>query len=165
MKAATLLLVLTATVLGAAAQQVGTQDLRLRIEFEKSSYRSDEPIVCRVLIENVSDKYLTVNNRMLVNIATGPHELRFQILGPDKTSVPFVTKIRASFESDQFMLLPPSQVTGLLYDLRKDHPLTQRGTYTVRAYYENKNEAPAQVKLPPAWRGSLESNRASFSLE
>jgi hypothetical protein len=164
-KILTLCLVLAATALIATSQEPGAQELRLRIEFDKSTYRADEPIVCRVTLENISENRHVVNNRMLVYVPTGPHELTFQILAPDKATMEFESKVRASFESDDFLLLLPKHLTGRLYDLRHDYTLTKRGEYTVRAYYETKTEAPASLNLPPAWRGSLESNRATFTLE
>lgn len=149
----------------ASSQASRPQELRLRISFEKSTYSADQPIVCRVLVENVSDSHVSLNSRMLVNVSTGPHELTFRILGPDKKTVPFTSKIRASFAGDQFTLLLPGQVAGVLYDLTKDHELSQRGSYTVQAFYENHSDAPASMNFPATWKGTLESNRASFTLQ
>ncbi len=142
-----------------------SEDLRLTIQLDKAAYRRREPIPCRILLENVSEKALVVNHRFLVNTPGGPHEITFQILGPDKKSVPFATEVRASFQSDAYVTLVPEDVVGRTYDLRKDHALAQPGAYTVRAFYENQKDAPAAQKLPPAWKGTLESNRVAFTLE
>ncbi|HJX83945.1 MAG TPA: hypothetical protein VJ723_06345 [Candidatus Angelobacter sp.] len=154
------LMFMAALILG----QARTSELQLTIQMDKSSYKAGEPILCRVVLRNVSDTHLAVNNRMLVNVPTGAHELYVRLTGPSGKTVPFVKKVRASLEGGPFVPLLPNHIAGLDYDLAKDHELTQAGTYTVRVYYENHSPGPAGIDLP-VWQGTLESNQLTFNLQ
>jgi len=153
--------VLLAAAAGAQSQPT---ELRLTIQLDKSTYKAGEPIRCLILLKNAGDGYVMVNSRLLVNQTTGPHELYVWIQDPERNTVGFTTKVRASRESTEFSQLLPDQIIGLEYDLTKDHDLKAPGSYAVRAYYENHTPAPAGSPLP-AWQGNVESNRLTFTIQ
>ncbi len=147
-----------------AGAQSPSTELRLTIQLDKSTYKAGEPIRCLILLKNAGDGYVMVNSRMLVNQTSGPHELFVWIQDPARNTVGFKTRVRDSFDSTEFSQLLPNQIFGREYDLRKDHDLSQPGSYSVRVYYENHTPAPAGAALP-AWQGSVESNRLTFSIQ
>ncbi|MGO9239928.1 MAG: hypothetical protein ACLQBJ_03875 [Bryobacteraceae bacterium] len=159
----TLVYALALLAAGAGAQSAPTE-LRLTIQLDKSTYKAGEPIRCLILLKNAGDGYVMVNSRLLVNQTTGPHELYVWIQDPERNTVGFTTKVRASSESTEFSQLLPNQIVGLEYDLTKDHDLGAVGSYTVRVYYENHTPTPAGSPLP-AWQGNVESNRLTFTIQ
>lgn len=155
--------VLAIALTGTSAQPQ-PPDLRLALQLEKTQFSAGEPIEVRVLIENRSPIEVVINSRLLVNRPIGPHEIFFQITGPDGKLVPLDARIHDTFESRKFLVLESKRVFGKLYDLRRAHNITAPGDYTVTAFYENKQEAPAELKLAPAWKGRLKSNSVEFSV-
>lgn len=155
---------IVASTLGTAYGQSPANDLRFTISLQKTEFKPGRPVVLQMSLENVSDHAIVVNSRFMVNQATGPHEVVLQVVGPDKTTLPFTSKIRASFESGTFVQLQPKQTATDEYDLGQDFELTRPGAYFVRAHYQNEDDAPAQANLPSAWKGTLESNRVEFKL-
>ena len=156
---------LATTLGGGTSAQAQQPELRLTLQLESTQFRAGEPIVVRVLIENVSPIEVVINRRLLVNRTIGPHELFFQIRGPDGKLVPLAARIRDSFESREFLLLGTKRVYGKLYDLAKEHELVAAGEYTVTAFYENKQDPPPVLKLSSAWKGRLKSNSVKFSIK
>jgi len=155
-------------LIGLALSQVSGQapssDLKFNINVTNPEAKVGQPVMLQMQLENVSDRALVVNTRFLVNHATGPHEVVLLITGPDQKTLPFTLKIRASFESGTFTRLEPHQSASASYDLTPAFELKQPGEYSVRAYYENHDDPPAQLSLPAAWKGTLESNRVEFKL-
>lgn len=163
---ALLLLALLATIVGGTSVQAQQQpELRLTLQLEKTQFSAGEPIVARTLIENLSPIDVVINRRLLVNRTIGPHEIFFQITGPDGKLVPLAARIRDSFESREFLVLGTKRVYGKLYDLTKEHELKTGGEYTLTAFYENKQDAPPALNLAPAWKGRLKSNSVKFSIK
>lgn len=140
------------------------QELSFTISLDKASYNKGEPVKCSMMLKNSGNKDLVVNNRFLVNLSNGPHEISLQILDPDLYSVPFVSLIRASFDSDKFILLRPGNTASKIYTVTDDFDLVKAGKYSITAYYENQSDAPAKAKMPGAWKGSLISNKIIFNL-
>jgi hypothetical protein len=106
-----------------------------------------------------------INRRLLINHPSGPHEIFFQIFGPDKKLVPFESQVRALYESREFTRLGTEEVFGKLYDLTSDHILKGAGEYTISAFYENDQDPPLEMKLGAAWKGRLKSNSVQFVIE
>ena len=155
-----------ATTLGVGTSvQAQQPELRLTLQLERTQFTAGESVVARILIENLSLIDMVINRRLLVNRTIGPHELFFQITGPDRKLVPFEERIRASFESREFMTLMTNDVFGTLYDLTRAHTFAMLGEYTVTAFYENEQDAPPALKLPSAWKGRLKSNSVKFSIK
>ena len=139
-------------------------ELKLVLQMDQTAFASDDAVKVRVFIENVSHLDVVLNSRMLVNRTVGPHELFFLVTGPDAKAVPFQARIRDSFESQDFIMLHNQQVFGRLYDLGRAHFFEQKGEYSVAAFYENQQDAPAELKLPAAWKGRLKSNTLTFTI-
>ena len=165
MKALLLVAFLATALVGGTSVQAQQPDLRLTLQLEKTQFSVGEPIVARILIENLSPIDVVVNRRLLVNRPIGPHELFFQITGSDHKLVSFAARVRDSFESREFVLLGTKRVYGKLYDLTKEYELAAAGEYTVTAFYENKQDPPPALKLPSAWKGRLKSNSVKFSIK
>jgi len=144
--------------------QEPSSQLKFNIDLKKAEAKAGQPVMLQMKLENVSDQALVVNTRFLVNHATGPHEVVLLVTGPDQKTLPFTLKIRASFESGTFTRLEAHRSASAAYDLTPAFELKQPGEYSVRAYYVNKDDPPAQLNLPKAWKGTLESNRIQFRL-
>jgi hypothetical protein len=153
-----------AAMVAGTSSQGRPPELRVVLQLEKTQYSATEPIVARILIENLSPIEVVINSRLLVNRPIGPHEIFFQITGPDGKVVPFETRVHDTFDSRKFMVLESKRVFGKLYDLRRAYPLESPGEYTITAFYENKQDTPAAMNLAPAWKGRLKSNSAKFSV-
>jgi hypothetical protein len=139
--------------------------LQLKLNFDKNEYRINEPIVARISLKNAGSTDLVVNSRLLFNRPIGPHELFFHIIGPDRKVVVFTARIRASFESRDFIMLKPQQVLEKSYNLSRVHRLNSPGRYVAVLFYENQQDPPTELKLPSAWKGRLKSNSLSFSIK
>jgi hypothetical protein len=148
----------------AVSGNMKAQDLSFTIKPDKTNYKKGEPVKCVMTLINNSKKDLVVNNRFLVNLPTGPLEVSLVITDPDNHLVPFTSLVRASFDSDEFITLGPGKTTTNTYTLTNDFDLITPGNYSILAYYQNKSEAPASLKLPVAWKGTLLSNKTYFSL-
>src|SRR5215467_13112305 len=123
-----------ATVAGTLFQPKAP-DLRLTLQLEKNQFTVGEPIMVRILIENRSTLDLVINRRLLVNRPIGPHEIFFQITGPDRKQIPFEARVRESFDSREFILLGTLRSYGKLYDLASEHEINSPGEFTVTAFY------------------------------
>ena len=154
-----------AVTVSGSSFQARPPELRLVLQLEKTQYNAAEPIAARILIENLSPIEVVINSRLLVNRPIGPHEIFFQIIGPDGKVVPFETLVHDTFDGHTFMVLESKRVFGKLYNLRRAYPLKAPGEYTITAFYENKQEAPAALNLAPAWKGRLKSNSVKFSVK
>ena len=139
-------------------------ELKFTISLNNRGYTANQPVTLQMKLENVSNHSIVVNTRFLVNIAGGPHEVVLQVLDPDKKTLHFLPLIRASFQSDEYIALAPGKSVTDAHNIAHDFVFTQRGEYSVRAYYENANDAPAAMKLAPAWKGTLESNKVQFAI-
>jgi hypothetical protein len=139
--------------------------LRLTIQLDKSQYRVGEPIMVHISLENLSQSEVVVNSRLLVNRPIGPHELFFHLIGPDRKVVRFDARIRASFESREFVKLGGAQTLKKNFDFDRVYTLEKPGEYTATLFYENKQDASADLKLPPAWKGRLRSNTVKFQVK
>jgi hypothetical protein len=163
MKALLFAAFLALTVAGTSFQ-ARPPELRLLLQLEKTEYSTTGPVVVRIQIENLSPIEVVINSRLLVNRAIGPHEIFFQITGPDGKVVPFETRVDDTLDSRKFMVLESKRVFGKLYNLRRAYPLEAQGEYTLTAFYENKQDTPAAMNLAPAWKGRLKSNSVKFSV-
>jgi hypothetical protein len=161
MKALFFVTFLAATVT-ATSFQTRPPELRLLLQVEKTEYGRTEPIVARIQIENLSPIEVVINSRLLVNRPIGPHEIFFQITGPDGKVVPFETRVHDTFDSRKFIVLESKRVFGKLYNLRRAYPLQTPGEYNLTAFYENKQDTPAAMNLAQAWKGRLKSNSVKF---
>lgn len=144
-----------------AGQQPG---LRLNLQLDKTEYRADEPIIARISLENLTSSDVVVNSRLLVNRPIGPHELFFHLIGPNHKVVVFKARIRASFESHEFTTLKSKQSLEKTYNVSRIHRIDLPGEYTATVVYENKQDPPSDLRLPPAWKGRLKSNSVKFSI-
>ena len=145
-----------------AAGHASAQDLVFTIKLNKTNSKKGEPVTCTMMLKNISKNNLVVNNRFLVNVPAGPHDISFQLIDPDMNPVPFAAKIKAAFESKDYILLAPGKTESATYLLSKRFDLSKSGSYKLTAYYENKYDAPAALNLAPAWKGSLHSNSTVF---
>lgn len=151
-------------ILIAAVGHQSPEALSFSIKLDKSNYNKGEPVKCSLILKNNSTKDIVVNNRFLVNLPMGPHEISFQIFDRDLKQVLFTTKINAGFESNRFILLHPGTTEVKTYILSDHFDLTEKGNYSIVAYYENKNDPPAALKLPSAWKGTLMSNKVVITM-
>ena len=159
-----LLSFLVVLALSSVFGQAPFSQLKFNINITNPEAKVGQPVMLQMKLENVSDHAFVVNTRFLVNHATGPHEVILLVIGPDQKTLPFTLKIRASFESGTFIHLEPHQSASASYDLTPAFELNQPGEYSVHAYYENQDDPPAQLNLPAAWKGTLDSNRVQFKL-
>jgi hypothetical protein len=146
------------------AGHVNGQDLVFTIKLNKTSYKKGEPVTCTMMLKNISKNNLVVNNRFLVNRPAGPHDISFELIDPDLNTVTFNTKIKAAFESKDYILLAPGKTESATYLLSKRFELLKTGSYKLTAYYENKYDAPAELNMPAAWKGSLHSNSTVLNI-
>jgi hypothetical protein len=144
--------------------QTPPAELKFTISLQKQAFKPNQPVMLQLKLENVSARPIVVNTRFLVNIAGGPHEVVLQVIDPEKKTLHFMPLIRASFQSDQYITLPPGKSATDTHDMGRDFVLTASGEYSVRAYYENERDAPAGMQLPAAWKGTLESNKVQFTI-
>lgn len=149
-------------VLGKSSLQ--GQELQFSVTLDKASYNKGEPIKCELTIKNISKKELVVNNRFLVNLPNGPHEVSLVITDPDHYPVFFTSLVRASFQSDEYVKLKPGGSTSASYTISNDFDFVKPGAYQVTGYYENKSEAPVSLHFPIAWKGSLTSAKSTFTI-
>jgi hypothetical protein len=141
-----------------SAGHVHAQNLVFTIKLNKTDYNKGEPVTCSMMLKNTGKTNLVVNNRFLVNVPAGPHDISFQLTDPDMNTVPFTSKIKAAFESRDYIVLAPGKTESATYVLSKRFDLSKTGSYKLTAYYENKHDAPAALNMQPAWKGSLHSN-------
>lgn len=165
MKALLLMAFLTATLVGGTSVQTQQPELRLTLRLEKAQFTSEEPVVARISLENLTSSDVVINSRLLVNRPVGPHELFFHLIGPDRKVVRFDARIRASFESRDFITLKGKQVLNKDFDLTRVYTFEAPGEYTATLFYENKQDPPSELKLAPAWKGRLKSNSVKFSIK
>jgi hypothetical protein len=157
-----ILLCLTALLLAPGSTKA--QGLSFSISFNKTVYTLGEPIVCTMTLKNTGSTALVVNNRFLVNRASGPHEVAFQVIDPVLLAVPFSSFVNSKSESDQYRALPSGASETVTYILTNHYTLTKLGKYSVVGFYENKADPPVSLSLPTAWKGRLKSNKALFTL-
>jgi hypothetical protein len=143
---------------------VRSQDLSFTIKLDKTTYHKGDTVKCFMTLKNNSNKNLVINNRFLVNRPLGPHEISFEFTDPDLKPVPFISKINASLQSKNYILLKPGNAETKTYLLTEDFELTGAGNYSVTAFYDNHLDAPALSKMPSAWKGSLISNKINFTI-
>jgi hypothetical protein len=151
-------LLLLATLSGHA------QPLRFTIQLNKASYKTGEQVQCTLKITNTGNRNVVVNNRFLVNRPNGAHDIAFQLTGPGLTTVAFTSKIKASAQSDRYVLLRPGGSAFKNYDLSEDFDLLKPGKYELMGWYDNQFDPPAALKLGPAWRGNIPSNKTGFTI-
>lgn len=141
-----------------------SQELEFSIRLDKTSFTKGEAVRCTMTIKNTSKKPLVVNSRLLVNLPNGPHEVSLLISDPDNHLVIFTSLVRASFQSDEFVNLAPGASASTGYTISNDFDFTKAGAYSIVAYYENKSDPPPSQNMKPAWKGTLVSNKTSFSI-
>jgi hypothetical protein len=144
--------------------KLNAQGLSFSISLDKKSYAKGEPVKCTMTLKNNGKQNIVVNNRFLVNLPNGPHEVSMVITDPTNHQLSFNSRVRASFESDVFTVLQPGKITTRIYDLTGDYLFSDTGNYNILAYYENKSNAPANSKIGNPWKGTLISNKSFFSL-
>ncbi len=147
-----------------ASGNLNGQDLSFAIKLNKTEYNKGEPVNCTMTLKNTGNQDLVVNNRFLVNVPSGPHEISFQVLDSGLNRIPFSTKVNASRESNEYIVLHPGQSEAATYLLSKRFNLTEAGIYFVEAYYENRFDAPASLHMSASWKGSLKSNKVIFTI-
>jgi hypothetical protein len=140
------------------------QDLSFTINLDKATYHKGDTVKCIMTLTNNSNKNLVINNRFLVNRPLSPHEISFEFIGPDMKPVTFISKINASSQSKKYIVLKPGNSQTKTYQLTEDFELTGTGNYSVTAYYNNRFDAPASLKMSSAWKGNLISNKVSFTI-
>ena len=130
--------------------------LSLTISLDKEEYQMGEPIECTLVLGNISEQSLTVNKRLLVNYdVTFPHEVLFEIKGPDNKPLEFIPIIKAGLpEVEDFISLLPREFIMKIYQLERYFSFSKKGKYTVQAIYENYHQ-PSGLKV---WTGSIKSN-------
>lgn len=140
------------------------QDLGFTIKLDKTSYKKGEPIICTLMLKNISNKDILINNRFLVNRPNGAHEVSLLLIDPNLLQVPFETKINASFSSDSYIVIHPGNTEQSTYIITEDFYLTKTGDYAVTAYYENTENPAGTAFKQPAWKGTLISNKITFKI-
>ena len=147
-----------------AAGNLKGQDLSFTIKLNKTEYNKGEPINCTMTLKNTGKKDLVVNNRFLVNVPSGPHEISFLVLDSGLNRIPFSAKVNASRESNEYIVLHPGQTEEATYLLSKRFDMAEAGVYNIEAYYENRFDAPASLNMASSWKGSLKSNKVIFTI-
>lgn len=151
-------------LLPAGSHLVAGQDLGFSISMDKKTYTKTDAVKCSLTLRNKGTRNITVNSRLLVNLPSGPREVSLLITDPDNRLVPFVSLIRASFHSDEFNILKPGSTVTYVYSVSNDFLFVKTGVYSIIGYYENNDDPPASLKMPPAWKGTLVSNKSFFTL-
>jgi hypothetical protein len=147
------------------------EELELAIELEKSVYRLDEQIFCKITLTNRGSESLAVNRRLLVNTPHAPppyREITFDVLSPSENPVQFGTKINVGSPGEEdIIVLEPGSSVDRTYELTKDFDFDELGEYTVQATYENQSDlgrGPGDRK-GGVWIGRLESNILNFQIK
>jgi hypothetical protein len=157
-------LVASMMIMLAASGNLKSQELSFTISLDKASYNKGEPVKCLFELKNTGKRDLVVNNRFLVNMPDGPHDISLVITGPGMLPALFISQINAGSPTNEFVLLKPGKSVTKTYKLSEDFLLSEVGKYSIVAYYENKSNPLASLKLPDSWKGTLISNKANFSL-
>lgn len=147
-----------------ASGNLNGQDLSFTIKLDKSEYNKEEKVSCTMILKNTGAKDIVINNRFLVNRSGGPHEVSFQVTDQNMNVIPFSTKVNASRESKEFIILHPGQSDSATYNLSKRFQMAEAGVYYVEAYYENQFDPPASLNMSSSWKGNLKSNKIIFTL-
>ncbi len=139
--------------------------IELGIEFEKSTYQSDEPIAALLTLANVGKNEVLVNGRLIPNEQTAPERLRdivFSIRGPaGELLIPkILINVRAPGDTD-FVLLGPGDSIEKEIILDEIYAFAQPGTYSVQAIYLNVSDPDDSE----AWKGQLSSDLVTIRLE
>src|SRR6267154_2942540 len=92
-----------------ASLKAQTPGLSFTIAVNKTSYAAGDPVKCTLTLKNTSGKDLVINKRFLVNNPAGPHEISFQLIGPDLKPLSFMLKIDASFTTSDYRVLHTGQ--------------------------------------------------------
>lgn len=148
----------------AVTGKLRAQELSFTIKPDKTNYNKGEPVMCTLSLKNTGTKDIIVNNRFLVNIPDGPHDVSLVITGPNLLTALFISQINAGLPTDEFILLHPGNTTTKNYLISGDFLLSEAGSYSIVAYYENKTDPKASLKLPSAWKGTLISTKVWFNL-
>ena len=137
--------------------------LSLTITTDKKVYAMGESIECTLSLQNIGKTALVVNSRLLLNYdATFPHEVLFDIVGPDGRSLEFIPLIRAGLpSSEDFTLLSPSEFIMSTFELSRDFSFDKEGKYRIKAIYENYYKPEGMT----VWTGRVESNTVEIKIK
>jgi len=124
--------------------------------------KEGKPVAAQLLLENKSSYSECVNNRLLVNSLSQPHEISFKITRAGK-EVPFLPDIRVRPESTEFILMSPGAIIGKTVDLRRYFELA-KGKYKIRARYRNQDTPPYGSPAQQAWKGEIKSRAVLFEI-
>jgi hypothetical protein len=117
--------------------------LKFGLLLEKSEYSSDEPINVIFSLKNLGEQPVTVNQRFYVNSpesAKNQKEVYFRITSPSGSLLSGAHFYETGYpKTDYFKLLAPGQEAKSEYprNLKGYFELTEPGTYTVEAVYQN----------------------------
>ena len=124
--------------------------------------KEGKPVAAQLLLENKSSHTECVNNRLLVNSSSQPHEISFKITSAGK-EVQFLPDIRVRPESTEFILMIPGAIIGKTVDLRKYFELA-KGKYKIQARYRNHDTPPYGSPAQQAWKGEIKSRAVPFEI-
>lgn len=131
--------------------------LQFRLTSEKEVYGFHEPVNLTLHLLNNSETAVTINGRLLVNLATSPKGLRdvtLNVTGPVGYENGAVFQVNAGLPAlRDVVTLSPGEEKNRLMDLTNYESLDVAGMYTVTAVYQS--ELP--ITGADVWQGTLES--------
>jgi len=139
-------------------------DLTVEVIPQQQRYGVEDDIPVRVLLTNISEDPITVNGRLATGGPTGPGELRFTVLDPAGSTVPFGARVNMGRPTQtDFAQIPPRGCIGRTIDLVDYYPLSEPGRYQVSVRYESGTAA--EDDWPDgAWQGTVESEPVTIEL-
>jgi len=140
--------------------------LELAVTLDSKAHAVNQPTSGRLMLKNSGEEALLVNSRLAINKPFAPEPFRevyFILTNPSGESVEFSAKINIGEpQTKDFLELAPGETAERAFELDLFYALDRPGEYSVQAVYSNQSD-PGDGRQ--AWKGKLESNRASFVLE
>lgn len=150
----------------AASGTAQVTPLKLTLTLDRSVYGASDEIWATLFLENVGDRPILVNKRMLMNAGGVPElmrEVEFVFIDPEGKGVPFLAMLNVGFPKPKdFVELRPNSRIEHKYNLRKYYGPYLPGNYSVKGVYQNTAH-PDDTQV--AWTGRVESNIAEFTIE
>ena len=143
----------------------GEDIISFEIYFEELEYSISGDVPIHMIIKNQGAKPVIFNQNTII---TGPNwgeevSLIFYIQDPSGVILPFgpITMQVIRTQPSDFIILEQNEEINLIAYLNSYFNFSEVGDYTVKAVYNNTLDHPDGR---PAWKGTVESNIASFKL-
>lgn len=140
--------------------------LDVTLSLDREAYAPGDPIVGKVVIKNIASTALVVNGRLAPHSTFAPspfREVSFVVTDPSDADVEFGPRINRGYpKPDDFKQLMPGETLVREYAIQEYFALNSPGKYSIQAVYQNQSDPGNGTE---AWKGEIESNVVSFTLE